>query len=84
MTDELKQQLSHLKTNLDSADGLDQDTIDSLNQVIEKMQDVVEQNKPVNEIEQTLETLVLDFEHNHPVIAEAIRDTINILGRIGV
>ena len=84
MFQELESQLKKLMSSLDDANDLDPKTLNEVNLAISPLQSVVENNRPVNEIEQTMETLVLDFEHNHPVIAEAIRDTIQILGRIGI
>jgi hypothetical protein len=85
--DNLRETLARLHDELDAAGAIDGELRSELERALVEIREVVERAHPVEEsnpLGERLETVALQFEQSHPVLAQAIGRVVNALAAMGI
>lgn len=82
--DRVKELLSELRSELASADSLDEETLELARKLDKDMDLMIEKSEPmVPELEDAI-ALEARFAATHPVAERIVRELIAVLGRMGI
>lgn len=80
----LKTLLSELHTELKQQESLDDESLNLLKQVITDAEAIGNDASQTEALQDKIQQQALQFEQDHPTLAEILRQIMDTLGRIGV